>query len=315
MEAMDTRSDSRLVVYAALAGNLLIAATKFAAAGFTGSSAMLSEGVHSVVDTGNQALLLYGHHRASLPPDEAHPLGYSRELYFWSFIVALLVFALGAGVSVYEGVQHILHPHRVEDIVVNYVVLGVSFVFEFATWLVALKHFRESKGNVGYLRAIRRSKDPMVFTVLFEDSAALIGLFIAFAGIFMAQALDAPRLDGVASIGIGIVLATTALLLARETKGLLIGEAASRRVQRAIVEIAEQDPDVQAVNDVLTDHLGPQQIIVAISAEFEDHLTAPQIEACVLRLEKALAERHPEIIAVFIKPQSARTWKARKGKI
>jgi len=300
---MASQSGSKKVIYAALIGNLLIAATKFVAAFFTGSSAMLSEGVHSLVDTGNGGLLLYGLHRAARPADRSHPLGHGRELYFWSFVVALLVFALGAGVSFYEGVIHILDPEPSTNPMVNYVVLGLSIVFEGSSWFVALKEFRASKGELGYFEAVRRSKDPSVFTVLFEDTAALIGLLIALVGIFCAELFDMPELDGVASIGISLVLATTAILLARETKGLLMGEPASPAIQKAVLEVVEADPSVQKANGVLTVHLGPRQIVVGLSIEFVDDQDVPAIEACVERIEARLKERVPEIVAVFVKPQ------------
>jgi cation diffusion facilitator family transporter len=231
---------SKTVIYAALAGNLAIALTKFAAAFFTGSSAMLSEGVHSLVDTGNGGLLLYGMHRAARPADRTHPLGHGRELYFWSFIVALLVFALGAGVSLYEGIVHIMAPEPVANVKVNYVVLGLSFLFEGTSWMVALKEFRREKGKQGWLQAVQSSKDPSVYTVLFEDSAALLGLIVAFAGILAAQLLDMPELDGAASIGIALILGATAIFLARESKGLLIGEPASPEVQKKVLAIASR---------------------------------------------------------------------------
>ncbi len=309
---MASQKSSRKVVYAALIGNLLIAITKFVAAAWTGSSAMLSEGVHSLVDTGNEVLLLYGMHRSQRPPDPTHPLGYGRELYFWTFIVALLVFALGAGVSLYEGIIHIRHPEAVENPMVNYVVLGLSFLFEGGSWWIALKEFRRAKGPVGYFKAIRESKDPTTFTVLFEDSAALAGLLIAFAGVAAAQAFGMPELDGLASIGISVVLAVTALVLARETKGLLIGEAAHRGLQSAILEIAQADPAVERANGVLTVHLAPQQVVAALSAEFADELTANEIESCVTRIETQIKTAHPEITTLFIKPQSAGTYRRKR---
>ncbi|MBB6410019.1 cation diffusion facilitator family transporter [Mesorhizobium sangaii] len=303
---------SKRVIYAALAGNLAIALTKFAAAFFTGSSAMLSEGVHSLVDTGNGGLLLYGMHRAARPADRTHPLGHGRELYFWSFIVALLVFALGAGVSFYEGVIHIMAPEPVVNAKVNYIVLGLSFLFEGSSWLVALREFRKQKGKEGWLQAVQSSKDPSVYTVLFEDSAALLGLIVAFAGILAAEQLEMPELDGAASIGIGLILGATAIFLARESKGLLIGEPASPEVQRQVLAIVQQDPAVQKANGVLTVHMGPQEIVAALSIEFEDHLTAPEIEACVERLEARLKKEMPEITRLFVKPQTTGTWERRR---
>lgn len=253
---MAAHSGSKKVIYAALAGNLLIALTKFAAAGITGSSAMLSEGVHSLVDTGNGLLLLYGIRRAARPPDAVHPFGHGRELYFWSLIVALLVFALGAGVSFYEGVLHILSPEPVTTPIVNYIVLGLSFLFEGGSWFVALKEFRRTKGRLGYFAAVRQSKDPSVYTVLFEDSAALLGLVVAFVGISAAQIFGIPELDGAASLGIAAILGATAIFLAREAKGLLMGEPALPDMQLAVRKIAEADPDVQRVNGVLTSASG-----------------------------------------------------------
>jgi cation diffusion facilitator family transporter len=306
---------SKKVIYAALAGNLAIALTKFAAALFTGSSAMLSEGVHSLVDTGNGGLLLYGMHRAARPPDRTHPLGHGRELYFWSFIVALLVFALGAGVSFYEGVVHIMAPEPVDAPYVNYIVLALSFLFEGASWLVALKEFRRDKGRLGWFEAVRASKDPSVFTVLFEDTAALLGLVVAFVGILAAQLLDMPELDGVASLGIAAILAATAVFLARESKGLLLGEPATPEIQRKVLAIAQQDPAVQRANGILSVHIGPEDIVAGLSIEFEDHLTAPEIEACIERLERRLKVEMPEIANLFVKPQTTGTWERRRREI
>ncbi|WP_137389567.1 cation diffusion facilitator family transporter [Rhodoligotrophos defluvii] len=302
---MTAQAGSTRVIYAALAGNFLIAVTKFGAAFFTGSSAMLSEGVHSLVDTGNEVLLLYGLRKAARPPDEDHPLGHGREVYFWSFIVALLVFALGAGVSFYEGISHLLHPEPVRNIAVNYVVLGLSAVFEGIAWTIALRHFRREKGRLGYIAAVRRSKDPTTFTVLFEDTAALLGLAIAFIAITAAHILAIPELDGAGSIGIGIVLAATAIFLARESKGLLMGEQALPSVRRRIVELAGADPDVVRVNDVLTVHLGPTDIVATLSIEFKDELTTPRLEACVRRIEQRICSELSEVSSVFVRPQSA----------
>jgi cation diffusion facilitator family transporter len=302
---MASQPSSSTVIYAALAGNLLIALTKFAAAAWTGSSAMLSEGVHSLVDTGNELLLLYGLRRSRRPPDRSHPLGHGRELYFWTFVVALLFFALGAGVSLYEGIAHVRHAEPVTDPSVNYVVLALSFAFEAGSWWVAVSAFRRTQGSLGLMQAVRRSKDPTTFTVLFEDSAALIGLLIAFAGIVAADAYDAPVFDGAASIGIALVLAAAAFVLARETKSLLIGEPALPEVQDSITRIVAADPAVAKVNAVLTVHLSPEQVVAAISIEFADDLRTGDIETCVRRIETAIRDNHPEITTVFIKPQTA----------
>ena len=308
-------SASHKVVYAALGGNLMIAVAKFVAAGLSGSSAMLSEGVHSLVDTVNELLLLYGLHRAGMPPDRTHPFGHGRELYFWSFIVALLVLAMGAGVSFYEGVMHVRHPEPLGHPLANYLVLLVSFLFEGTSWCVALREFRARKGRLGYFKAFRLSKDPSTFTVLLEDSAALLGLLMALAGLIGAQLLKLPVLDGVASIGIAGVLAVSAMLLARETKGLLIGETAHPAVSDAILAIANADDGVRCANGVLTVQMGPNQVVAALSAEFEDSLTTPQIEACINRIEKQAKVAHPEIVSLFVKPQTAEVWRARRKRL
>lgn len=308
-------SGSHKVVYAALGGNLMIAIAKFVAAGFSGSSAMLSEGVHSLVDTVNELLLLYGLHRAGMPPNPSHPFGHGRELYFWSFIVALLVLAMGAGISLYEGVMHVRHPEAIAHPQANYLVLLVSFVFEGVSWTVALREFRKRKGRLGYFEAFRMSKDPSTFTVLLEDSAALLGLLLALAGLVGAQWLELPVLDGVASIGIAGVLAVSATLLARETKGLLIGETAQPAVSEAILAIANGDDGVRCANGVLTVQMGPNQVVAALSAEFEDALSTPQIEACVNRIEKQAKVAHPEIVSLFVKPQTAEVWRARREQL
>ncbi len=306
-------SGSRLVVYAALVGNLCIAIAKFVAAGLSGSSAMLSEGVHSLVDTTNELLLLYGLHRADKQPDTVHPFGYGRELYFWSFIVALLVFAAGAGVSAYEGIQHIRNPEPATNHTVSYVVLGISFLFEGGSWWVALREFRATKGKLGYFEAFRRSKDPSTFTVLLEDSAALLGLAFAAIGLAAAQWLDMPVLDGVASLCIAGVLAVTAFLLARETKGLLVGEPAHPSVARRILAVANTDADLRNANGVTTMQMGPEQVVAMLSAEFEDDRTTPQIEACITRIEQAVKAEYPELVALFVKPQTPEVFRARRA--
>ncbi|WP_285445578.1 cation diffusion facilitator family transporter [Xanthomonas sp. fls2-241-TYG-148] len=308
-------SGSHLVVYVALAGNLAIAVAKFIAAGISGSSAMLSEGVHSLVDTINEVLLLYGLRRAARAPTPTHPFGYGRELYFWSFIVALLVFAMGAGVSLYEGIVHLRNPEPASSHWLAYSVLGVSIAFESISWVVAFREFRAKKGRMGYFQAFRQSKDPSTFTVLLEDSAALVGLFMALLGVAGAQLFNMPQLDGIASIGIAFVLAFTAFLLARETKGLLIGEPAHAHVTDSLLAIAAADPDVRAANGVLTMQMGPNQVVAALSAEFEDSRTTPQIEACIGRIEAAAKQKHPEVTALFVKPQTPETWRARRAQI
>jgi cation diffusion facilitator family transporter len=292
------------VLYAAIAGNLLVALTKFLAAGWTGSSVMWSEAVHSVVDTGNSLLLLYGLHRAKSRPDPEHPFGYGREIYFWSFVVAVLIFAFGAGVSFYEGFSHIRHPEPISDVAINYWVIGVSALLDGTTWWIAVRAFKAKLRWSEVLEAIRRSKDPPSFMVVFEDSAALLGLAIAALGIHLSVLYDLPQIDGIASLAIGALLAVTAMLLARETKGLLIGEAADPPIIGSILRIAAEMDGVTHANGILTVHLGPEQIVAALSLEFADPLTTPDIELKVVELEQRLRRAHPAVVAVFVKPQS-----------
>ncbi|WP_319773873.1 cation diffusion facilitator family transporter [Breoghania sp.] len=296
---------SKKVIYAALAGNTLISITKFAAALYTGSSAMLSEGIHSLVDTGNQGLLLYGMKKAAKPADKHHPFGYGVELYFWAFVVAILIFAVGSGVSIYEGIQKLLHPHPVSNPMVNFIVLGLAFVFEAGAWIVALREFNNTRGKRSYLLAVRQSKDPTVFTVLFEDSAAMLGLLIAFAGLVAAEMTGIEWFDGAASVAIGVVLAGTAILLAYETKGLLIGESAAPELIATVETLITQEHAVIGLNELRTMHLGPHDVLVAISLDFRDSLTAAEVEETTSRLEEMIKTRYADVRRVFIEAQSA----------
>jgi cation diffusion facilitator family transporter len=295
---------STKVVVAALVGNGLIATVKFAASVFTGSSAMLSEAIHSLVDTGNQGLILYGLHRAKKPADDSHPFGYGMELYFWTFVVAILIFAIGSGVSLYEGVEKVLHPHPVTNAWVNYLVLGVSAIIEGAAWFYAFREFNANRGHLSYMAAIRESKNPAVFTVLMEDSAAMLGLVVAFAGIALGQWLDMPVLDGVASIAIGVILAIVAVILAVECKGLLIGEGARSATVRGIRAIAQATDGVAGVNELLTMHLGPEDILVTLSLDFVDGISSEKIEALISTLESEIKHSYTDVTRVFIEAQS-----------
>jgi cation diffusion facilitator family transporter len=299
------KHSSKKVVYAALVGNSLIAVTKFTAAAMTGSSAMFSEAIHSVVDTGNQLLLLLGIRRARQPADALHPFGYGMELYFWAFVVAILVFAVGAGLSMYEGLAELRHPEPVTNAYVNYIVLALAMVFEAGAWWIAFRTFTAAKGPLGFIAAVRRSKDPTVFTVLFEDTAAILGLVAAFVGIALGETLGIPELDGVASIVIGAILAATAMLLAYETKGLLIGEGARPEVERGIRRIVSEQTGIARVNELLTMHLGPWDVLLNLSLDFEDELSASQVEDAVSRMERRIKSAYPEVSRVFIEAQSA----------
>jgi len=298
-------SGSRTVIFAALIGNTLISITKFGAAAYTGSSAMLSEGIHSLVDTGNQGLLLYGLKRAARPADEEFPFGYGKEIYFWSFIVAILIFALGGGISIYEGIRHVQHPEPISNPLVNYIVLGFALVFEGFAWWFAFREFNRQKGRWGYIEAIQRTKDPSIFVVLFEDSAAMLGLLVAFAGVALSQATGILFFDGMASIIIGLILVGTAVWLAYETKGLLIGESANRAVINEIREILRDEQSIEQVNEVLTMHMGPDFILANISVKFADSETAERIEAVVAGIDREVKRRHPEIKRIFIEAEKA----------
>jgi len=295
---------SKLVLYAGLAANVLVAITKFVAGGVTGSSAMLSEGVHSLVDSSNELLLLYGAHRATAPPDREHPFGHGREVYFWSFVVSLMMFALGAGVSVYEGVHHFRDAEPIENPLVNYVVLAVAGVFEVGSWWVSLREFRHRKGDRGYLQAAEETKDPAILIVLFENTADLIGIALAAAGIAASSLLEDGRWDALASIAIGVLLGGIAAFLARETKKLLIGEAARPSVVESVARLARSEPGVGCYNGMLSIQLAPREVIVAISLDFEDRLRASEVQGIVARLETRIRKEHPEIVMVLVKPQS-----------
>ena len=299
---MSSPSSSRAII-AALIGNSLIAIAKFIAASYTGSSAMFSEGVHSVVDSGNQLLLLYGVKRSKKPADSNHPFGYGKELYFWSFVVAILIFGLGAGICFYEGIHKISSPQPVTNPIINYTVLGLAIIIEGWTCWVAATEFKKSKGDLGWVKAIRRSKDPALFTVLFEDTAALLGLLVALIALTLSEYLNLPILDAIASLIISFILAITAGLLAFECKGLLTGEGAGDEVVKGINQIIDESQGIKHVNEVLTLHLGPEDILLNVSLDFEDDLTSGEVEEAISELESRIKHMFPEIRRVFIEAQ------------
>ncbi len=304
-------ASSKKVVVAAMVGNGLIAGTKFVASVMTGSSAMFSEAVHSVADTGNQALLLYGMSAASRPPDRDHPFGYGKEIYFWSFVVAIILFAIGAGVSLYEGTHHLLHAiehdgqlEHETSFLVNYVVLGVSLLFELGAWWIAFKEFNKHRGDRGFFEAVRQGKSPTMFVVLFEDTGAGLGLIIAFFGVLLTDVTGLAYFDGIASILIGVLLAVASIWLAYETKGLLIGEAArDPMVDRLETEI-EQFDGVQSTNEVATLHMGPDSIVVTASIDFDNELGAEQIEELTTQIDRHLKEEFARVGRIFLEAQS-----------
>ncbi|MCJ2127004.1 cation diffusion facilitator family transporter [Methylobacterium sp. J-077] len=305
--------ESTGAIYAAAGANLAIAAAKFVGGALTGSTAMLAEGVHSVVDTANQVLLLVGMKRAEKPADTRHPFGYGREIYFYAFVVALMIFLGGGVFAIYEGVERVRHPspdadahlfgYTLPGIWVNVAILGFAIAAEGTSWFVAMRQFWAEKGQHSAVRAIRRSKDPTLFTILAEDTAALIGLLIALAGVVLAHWLEMPGLDGWASVGIGLVLVGMAVFLMIETHGLLIGEAADPAVVAAISDLVRAEPGVLHLNEVLTQHLGPSDILVNVSIDMADDLSAGEVESLVTRLDRALKQRNPEVTRVFIEIQ------------
>ncbi len=290
-------------ILAALVGNSLIAISKFVAATYTGSSAMFSEGVHSVVDTGNQVLLLYGLKRSKKPADKNHPFGYGKEMYFWSFVVSILIFGLGAGICFYEGIHKISSPEPVTNPIINYTVLALAIIIESWTCWVAASEFKKSKGDSGWFEAIHRSKDPALFTVLFEDTAALLGLLVALVALILSEYMNLPILDAIASIVISFILAVTAGFLAFECKGLLTGEGASDQVITGINQLISESSGISHTNEILTLHLGPQDILLNISLDFEDNLSSAQVEENISNLEAKIKMMFPEIRRVFIEAQ------------
>ena len=309
-----TASTRTLVI--ALLANLGIAVSKFVAAAVTGSSAMLTEGVHSVVDSTNQLLLMWGRRQAKKPPDALHPFGYGRELYFWSFVVAVLVFSLGAGVSVYEGIIHIAHPEEAVSPFIAYGVLLVAFLLEGWSTLEAFRDFNAARDGLSWFQAIRRSKDPPTFIVLLENGAAMAGIIAAAIGLALSQVTGNPFYDGAASVVIGVILGITAFVLAFESKGLLIGEAADPKLVRSLHDLACGKTGVVGVGDVLTVHSSPDQITVMMNVDFRDTVLAGDVERIVCEVEQEARERWPQVRRLFVRPMqgAASQRAARQGR-
>ncbi|MDF7812783.1 cation diffusion facilitator family transporter [Hymenobacter sp. YC55] len=293
---------SKVAIVAALAANLAIAIIKFVAAGFTGSSAMLAEGIHSVVDTANEWLLLLGLRKSQRPAHEGRPFGYGRELYFWSFIVSICIFAIGGGISVYEGIEHLRHPAPMGNPMWNYVVLGLAFLFDGASFLVARRTFNAQRKGRSFWRTFRSSKDPSTFVVLFEDAADLLGLMVAFLGVFLSHYFNNPSLDGVASLLIGVILLVVAGLLLRENKSLLLGEPAEATMLQDVTTLVNADAAVVATDTPLSSYLSPHEILLVLRVEFQPTLTATQLTEAVGRLESTVQERYPDVRHVFVEP-------------
>lgn len=300
---------STTIVLIAMSANAGIAVSKFAAAAWTGSSAMLSEGVHSVVDTCNQGLLLYGIKTSARPADARHPFGYSKELYFWSFVVAIILFALGAGVSLYEGFEKLLHPHPITDAYIIYIVLSVAILLEGFSTYKALAEFNKRYKGKAWFPALRQSKDPALFAIVLEDIAAMIGLFAALIGVVAADQFGIAEGDGVASIFIGLILAGVAIFMAIEIKSLIIGEAASEETQAGIMDIINRrvgpDGAILGVNELRTMHLGPQDVLVAASVDYAGDVDADELEALTTAIETEIKAAHPSVRRVYLEAQSS----------
>ncbi|WP_345948193.1 cation diffusion facilitator family transporter [Mucilaginibacter sp. PAMB04274] len=293
---------SKTPIYTALGANLLIAITKLAAAVFTGSSAMVSEGIHSLVDTSNEVLLLLGISKSKKPADESRPFGYGRELYFWSFVVSLLFFALGGGFSVYEGIEHLMHPQEVTNPVWNYVVLGIAFIFDGISFITAIKEFKRQRGDTPFWQAVHQSKDPSTFVVLFEDAADVIGILIAFTGILLGQLLENPYIDGIASILIGLLLTAVAILLVRESRSLLMGETPLPEELKAVIELTESDPLVNTVSQHLSTYLAPEEVILILKVNFIREAGNAQITDAIQSIRAAIQSRYPHYKQLFVEP-------------
>ena len=295
---------SKKVIIAALIGNLLVSITKFVAAYLTRSSAMFSEGIHSLVDTGNQVLLLYGLKRSKLPADEQFPFGHGKEIYFWSFVVAILIFAVGAGISIYEGIIHIINPVEVKNTMINYIVLSIAMVFEGAAWFFAYREFKKENSKYSIIRSVKEGKDPSMFVVLFEDTAAMLGLMIAMLGIYLSEVTGLLMFDGIASVSIGLILAITAIWLAIETKGLLIGESANPEIVSGIKGLADEYDEVDHINEVLTMHMGPDYILVNLSIDFDDSVKAGKMEHIIAEMDNRIKQRWPTVKRIFVEAEA-----------
>ena len=296
--------NSKIAIYGALAANVGIAAVKFAAASVTGSSAMISEGIHSAVDSGNSLLLLLGMKRSQLPPDRGHPFGHGKEIYFWSLIVAILVFSLGGGMSVYEGISHLQHPEPLKDPFWNYVVLLVSMCFEGASLIYAVREFNKGRGKLGFWKEVGMSKDPALFAVIYEESAAITGLTIALAGVFLGHYFNNPLYDALASMLIGGVLVFVAITMVKESKGLLVGESADRDIVTGIYDLVNKEPKVKTLYFPLTMHLAPNEVLLALDVEFDKVMTVDELFSTITKLEDQIKAAYPSVKKIYIEAKN-----------
>ncbi|MCK8490547.1 cation diffusion facilitator family transporter [Spirosoma sp. RP8] len=293
---------SKTPIYSALAANLAIAITKFIAASVTGSSAMISEGIHSLVDTLNEILLLLGLARSKKPADANRPFGYGKEQYFWAFIVSILIFGVGGGVSFYEGITHLQHPEPIEKTLWNYIVLGIAFCFDGISFITAFKEFNRQRGTQPFWSSVKRSKDPSTFVVLFEDASDLLGLIVAFLGVFLGHQFNNPYFDGAASIIIGLILTAVSVVLARESRSLLMGESIEPQTLQKIVELVERDDAVTSVLQSPSMYLGPEEVIVMLVVDFHDALSTAELNKAIQRIRDAIQQHFPLVKHVFIEP-------------
>ncbi len=296
--------NSKIAIYGALAANLGIATVKFIAASITGSSAMISEGIHSTVDSGNSLLLLLGMKRSQRPPDRGHPFGHGKEIYFWSLIVAILVFSLGGGMSLYEGISHLQHPQEMRDPFWNYIVLFVSMGFEGASLVYAIREFNKSRGKHSFWKELSMSKDPGLFAVIYEETAAIIGLVIALLGVFLGHYFENPVYDAVASMLIGVVLILVAITMVKESKGLLVGESANSEIVKGIYSIVNNEPRVKTLYFPLTMHLAPNEILLALDVEFQKDMTVDELFDAVTELEDSIKKQYPSVKKIYIEAKN-----------
>ena len=297
-------AESNTAVYAAIASNLAIAVTKFVVAGITGSSAMLSEGIHSIVDTGNGILLLVGIKLSHRKPNVEHPFGHGKEVFFWSLIVAVLIFGVGGGISAYEGVLHVMRPSPIENALWSYLTLGLAFLFEGTSFVVAVRQFRRETAGTPFWRALRTSRDPTTYTVMAEDSAALAGLVAAGVGIFASAELGMTRVDGAASIVIGLILAGVALVLIHQARSLLVGAGIQPATAAGIRALALATPGVRTVGAPLSMYIGPNEVLLALDVGFEPDASADEVASSVRKLERAIREKYDKIRRIYIEARA-----------
>lgn len=290
-------------IYSALAANLLIALTKFIAGAYTNSSSMISEGIHSSVDTTNQLLLLYGIKRSKKSPDESHPFGYGKELYFWSFIVSILIFGLGGALSIYQGILHIIEPEVMKDPFWNYLVLVLSLIFEGSSLFIAVREFNKTRNGLKWWDAIIKSKDPASFLVVFEDGAAVAGLTVVMLLMGIGHTFQIPELDGVASVIVGLILVFVSFILARESRSLLMGEGIAPETRQKIAELAERDPAVVKTKSILSTYQSPEEVVLMLIIDFEEHLDTEEITEAIQRIRDSIKSEFHLVRFVIIQPE------------